>query len=509
MKRTLLAILALLLAALLAVPALAENAVVNTIELTNCYAYVNGPTGILVVQDGNTDTCVLMDSYGKILTPKSYADMMSAGNGVFEVKSNDGVNSCGVIDSNGVEVVPLQYGKTIVLNARWQIGAYLVEATADDFDYQLYDKTCYQAERYDIYYRGALVGTLARADYDSAEAYGDYLYVKSRDGRLTFYNKDLVPSGYQSEYFSGEYDISYDGGRALYWHKGSNQRAFVKGCTLTEDEVETSFALSDDSYYDLQGNLLFTLADPDWAIPDYQGEYARVFGDGKYGLIDKQGNVIVPCEYDSIDCDDAYLGAGYQMAVKDGKVGFFDANGKETCPFTYSAANAFTTTSSPFAALRDPSGSIIVLSGAVGELPERYSDIQLPNDNACPVFVAQNADGQVGVIDLKGNALIPFDSACPSVDDVSISNDGTVVAIRDAYRNCTVYTLSFDPPQPGDAPEAEVAEPGAPAADAGEIADKDALIAQQQAQIDALTAELDAAQARIAALESASADENP
>ena len=484
MKRTLLAILALLMAALLAIPAFAENAVVNTIELTNCYVYLDYQSGRLVVENYDTKTYVLMDSYGNTLTPKSYANM-SARSGMFMVESNEGVNDRGLVDSDGVEVIPLQYSNIIIVSNRWQIGEYLVDATVDNYDYKSNrGDAFYRVDHYDVYFRGTMVGTLTRTDYDHAHAYGDYLYLKSKDGKISFYNKDFVASGYQGNYYSGEYDTTYSGGKTTYWHKGSNQQAFVEGCTLTEDEVQTAIIESSSRFYDLQGNLLFTAPNPYDDIDSFRGDYARVKWDGKYGLIDKQGNEVVPCEYDSIDCSEVFLGAGYQIAVKDGKVGFFDVNGNETCEFKYSSAIASSTYYSPFTSLTDPEGNTIVLTGAVGELPERYSGSLLPSGDICPVFKAMNGDGVAGIVDVNGTVLVPF--AYDNLYALSFSKDGTVVVGSKGIRSYTVYTLSYDLPQPGDA-----------------------LIERLQARVAELKAELDAVQTRIAELEAASADENP
>lgn len=64
--------------------------------------------------------------------------------------------------------------------------------------------------------------------------------------------------------------------------------------------------------------------------------------DGKFGMVDKDGSVAVPFEYDYLglhDRDNPQLGRvddGYLFAYKDGKVGIIDVNHRIAVPFRYS-----------------------------------------------------------------------------------------------------------------------------------------------------------------------------
>ena len=517
MKKLILTVLALLIAVAFAVPAMAENAVVNTMQLTDCYVSLATASGRLVVQDSNTKKYTLMDSYGNALTTEPYTNMTTS-YGQFEVQVSDGLNNTGLLDVNGKQLIPMNYGDIVHVTDRWNLGVILEMATVDNYDYKSYSGDAfYKISQYDVYYYDKLVGTLARADFDYANGYGDYLYVKSKEGKISFYNKDFQRSSYESDYYSGEYDSQYANGQTNYWHKGSGQQAFVPGCTLTAEEVDRSICESSSRFFDLQGNLLFTAPNPYDYIDSFRGDYARVKWGGKYGLIDKQGNEVVPCEYDSIDCNTTYLAKGYQIAVKDGKVGFFDRNGNETTEFKYSAANASSTYYSSFTALTDLEGNNIVLTCAAGELPERYADISLPYNDTSRVFVAVNDAGQAGVVDIFGKALIPFDGTYTRLYDLNVSNDGTVVLGSNGSRTYTIYTIAYDdtvgaaPAQPapvvdngGDTPADAGSE--APAESESDSADVKALLAElalKDDQIAELQAQLAEAQARIAMLEAA------
>ena len=77
----------------------------------------------------------------------------------------------------------------------------------------------------------------------------------------------------------------------------------------------------------------------------------------------------------------------------------------------------------------------LLLSAAVGELPEHYADVDFPNYNGSMSFTATNASGEKGVIGLYGNTLIPFSEdnryVYPSVDGqvVVVSAPGSVYKI--------------------------------------------------------------------------------
>lgn len=60
--------------------------------------------------------------------------------------------------------------------------------------------------------------------------------------------------------------------------------------------------------------------------------------DGKWGIIDKSGNVVIPCKYDN-----EYLSFNEDLAAVelDGKWGFIDKSGKLVIPCKYEYAGGF------------------------------------------------------------------------------------------------------------------------------------------------------------------------
>ena len=140
------------------------------------------------------------------------------------------------------------------------------------------------------------------------------------------------------------------------------------------------------------------------------------------------------------------MSGGYQCVVKNGKVGFVDAQGNETTEFKYGKNSVFSSIRSLFAVANGVDRRAIIISAAIGELPNTYDKTSNPQDEACP-FLAVIDGGKAGVIDLWGNAVIPLDGAYDSVDDFQFSNDGTIVIGKIDYDNYTVYKIEQTAPE--------------------------------------------------------------
>lgn len=418
--------------------ALAASTLESSYTLEARDVVLNRTTSTLGVQDPETYAYRLLDREGNQLSDQTYG-YMSEQEGGFQVANEDGVNNFGLIDGNGALLIPMEYGDVEWVTDRWQLGVKLEEATSDNYDYRsLMGDGYYLISAVDVFYRGAKVGSLSRNDYGSVRAYGDYFCTRDKDGNYTFYDSAFQASPYEVEY-SEEFTDDYK--NDVVWHAGSNQQAFTAGCTLTPENVEKSIWNDNGIFLDLQGNEIFRASFD--SVRDYQGDYACVRAFGKYGLIDRQGNQILPFEYDEISCTDEYFVSGYQAVVKDGKIGYVDLNGNVTCPFVYSSSSA-KTWASPFNYLQDLDGSIIVLSAAVGELPTRYKGVSMGSGDGCVVMAVENADKQAGVIDLEGNEIVPLDGTYDSSYDFDLSFDGDTVVGSMGSRQYTVYLFSHD-----------------------------------------------------------------
>ena len=447
------AILAALLLVLATASAMGES---SYIDLEARDVVVNRNSETLGCRFAKSDYYCLIKPDGTKLTDELYRSISSISDYPFfkvEVDSEDGVHREGIIDDQGNVVVPAEYADVSLVSDRWAYGVKLTPSSADDKDYTYSnwstgEKSFFRIDNVDFYYRGQLAGTLERTNFNgNVTAYGDYITVTSQDRTRKFYNSGLIESPYQAEY-SGEYTTNYKDRVTHYTHNGTGQEAFVASCTLTADEVDKSIAYENESFRNLQGEELFKAQQNYDTVRDFNGDYAVVRKDSKSGVINKEGQEIIPLEYDEID---DYYGTlskyGIVEAKKDGKFGYLDANGNVTSEFKYS--DDIVRSYGPISKINDLDGSVIVLSGMIGELPEHYKDVDTSINSRA--FVAENEKGEHSLIDMSGEVLIPYTDA----NSITYNKDATVAVHRLDSGVYRIYTFSHDdaitaPAQQGD-----------------------------------------------------------
>ena len=396
---------------------------------------------------------MLANADGEILVPASeeYTEMYPySGYPFFRVEKNvpDGIHREGLIDGFGKVLVPPQYADVEIISERWQAGVKLTPSDADnkDYTYTNYstdEKSFYRIDTVDLYFDGAFVGTVTRAEYagNSSSAYGAYLCLKNVSGDRTFYDRNLQPSPYTVSY-SGEYDSQYSGGKTTYIHQGSGQIAFQPDCTLDPADLENPYLYDHGVVYDIRGTALFETKAYD-SIRQFNDGFAVTRMSSKEGLLSLDGREIIPAEYDDLgNYEEHPLRYGYISAVKDGKFGFLDAEGKISAPFTYSSD--VVRNYGTFGTVKDLDGSIIVISAAMGQLPEHYVDVTFPSSDGCMAFVAENAQDQSAVIDLYGTQLLPFSS---EYRYIYLTEDGTVALVYLGNHQYTVFQFEIVEPE--------------------------------------------------------------
>ena len=463
---------ALLCLALLSVSALADS----QISMINMDAYTlelgRNHSNLAFMPDRNSYYS-LINAQGEQLTDGQYTSIYPRSDYAFfkvEAKSEDGIHNDGIIDENGKVIVPPVYADVNVCSDRWATGIKLTPSSADEKDYTFTnystnEKTFWRIDTVDVFYMGELVGSLTRSDYSGTViTRGDYIAFQNRAKEYVFYNRQMQRSPIEAE-SSSEYVQKRVNGKYVYIHQGSGQQAFTEGCTLTPDEVDKSINYDRGVVYGLQGEVLFKAAQNYDTVNNYSGDYARVSMNRLRGLIDRQGNEVIPLEYDELgNYEPEYLKYGYISAVKDGKFGFLDAAGNVTCPFTY--PTEIVRNYGTFATIKNLDGKLIVLSAAVGELPEHYTDVSIPSSYGCRAFVATNDLNQYALIDIYGNTLIPFSDTYRSL---TVNRSGTVALGYRGSRNYDVIALDIqapgqqtepDPQPAANEEQAETREPG-------------------------------------------------
>ena len=396
-------------------------------------------SGRLIVSDGERNVKWLADAELNKLS-EEYAEVNDIAYGKFRFYTGSGLTSCGLMDADGNILVPAEYAdaRNIGDSDRWAAGFLLTDGTKDDYDYSTYglfvddsNRKYYCIDTVDIYYRSAKVATLSRSEWGDGIPYGDYLFLKDRNGGYAWYDKDFVKSNNRdlSEYF-------YDDDRNVI-HTASGQVAFCPECTLTEDNVRrTTWKSSDKKLLDLRGNELGDFS-AYFTISEGEGIISVSDENGKWGIADQTGKLIVPIIYDGIyDSEDSNR-LGWVRVVKDGKEGFVNlATGEET-GFVFEAFSG--SSSSGFLWKEDPDkGDYLLICAAAGEMPEHYLKVE---DKGLYMLVTK-ADETVRLIDINGKDVLPEGL----YDFVEYSKDGTLILTRtfDAEDKAvyTVYTVA-------------------------------------------------------------------
>ena len=391
---------------------------------------------------GNVAVCLKTGKY-QLFTPDLSTALSDPYDMMYLYSSTDDYikvirgGNVGMLAGDGRVLIPAKYGDVEYLSDRWAAGIALKPSTAENYDYSSSgsDKSYYLIDYVDFYYRGELAGSLPRMDWKSATAFGDYLAVENQAKDFFYYNKKMEKqervetllkqdlSFSRSEYFS-----DYKTG---VWHNGTNQKAFVPECTLTQDEVDKDLYYRDGELVDLQGNLVCRPEGCEPAGIYMSGPLVRVRNsDRKYGFIDLTGKQVVPCIYDNVENDaKAVASLGYAYAERDEKAGFVNVATGEEIGFEYSTK--LCKQYQGYLTITDLDGSLIVITAASGKLADRFAEFEAPRSYSCspnPLAVVQDAAGRIGVLNIRGEWVIPFEAGLEGRDRINTSFDGKTLA---------------------------------------------------------------------------------
>ena len=247
----------------------------------------------------------------------------------------------------------------------------------------------------------------------------------------------------------------------------SPQWDFVKwfndGCAMVFKGEVDDYGFADDGNYgfiDIEGN---TISDGWDDAKDFNEGYAAVKKNGKWGLIDSKGNLVIPCEkdmiydvnheramvfsgtlssygspekgyYSFIDMKNNTISEGWENAhgysdgyapvMKDGKWGFIDTEGNLVIPCEWDYCQSFSNgyVSVFRGELTDynyPDRGVYSFIDAEGNvLSEGWEDAGIFSDG----FAYVKENGKYGYIDVEGNLVIPC-----TWDDAYNFNDGVGV----------------------------------------------------------------------------------
>ena len=310
MKKIMVSLAAALLCLCLAVSALGEASLrqVNQFTVNGSADFVS-ETNLLSVGDYNGRALATLD--GTVLTEYLYKSFRYE-NGYITASLADGQWCDGVLTMDGQVVVPFEYGDIRPLSDVWVAAVRIsIGGTEDDHDYNIYGNTASKYGRIDtvdLYNvrEGKLMATLTRAEYLQAKASGEYLNVYNRTTEtVTQYDGAFQPLGTVKYIYSFPEEVTP--GYSFFYVDGKCGMKDAEGNVVLQAQYET--------IYDVRYGLV------------------RFRNDGKYGLADLNGNILVPAEYDGFESavgyypaeytDTPYALFGYAAVKLDEKVGYF------------------------------------------------------------------------------------------------------------------------------------------------------------------------------------------
>ncbi len=412
--------------------------------LENCYDVSTGYR-TFAVQDAGTGAYTIYDEEYQPINSEQYSfcsavrDACINGYDLYRVARESGMNIYGCVDGAGNTVIPLSYAKIEYLSDRWQYGIAVEKSDSSVSDFRDYDGNTYIVSYYDIYYRGAKVLTLSRSEFDgtnlSAYAFGDYLLLRDLDRTIHAYDKTGAVSNSGQIETASEYD-----GWKEYKHIPTGTSAFTPGCTLTSDEVKQDLMPDNGLYYDLQGNV-FPLNNSYSSVSRFEGNYARVERQGLCGLINRRGQEVIPCQFDSsrsYDWPAQMEKYGYAAASKDGKFCFVNSQGVITYQSPYDETIVKGSTGI-IRYVQDLTGEYILLTPEGGELSTRYSEYPQLFAGSKMAAVRED-DGSISLIDIDGNTVV--NQTISGSSTVYMSGAGNLFFVYTGSRQYAVYKIT-------------------------------------------------------------------
>ena len=333
----------------------------------------------------------------------------------FCVQEEEGLNKQALMDSSGQVVSDYAYDDFTSFGGRWVAAIALVNAQEGaEYDYtSSYGHLV--IDHVDLYLDGSLSATLDRASYRSAVAVDDYLVVSSRDqGVCNVYGADGAVNQIPTSYWSAddEYYSADDG--TLRFVNGA--QVGTADCPLTYDDVTNPYLVGADgvSIYDIYGTQVAVMGFQVNELKPFVGDYAVVWGKDsagelKYGVLDRDWNLVVPLEYDRIGADYSYAAfkQGYCYVEQGDKFGYLRADGSVAVPVEYSVSTQ-KFQGDLFCVVAGATGYQVV-SAASGLLDAVYSDVYTAcNGTYSPLLQAADANGLWGIVDWRGNTLVDF-----------------------------------------------------------------------------------------------------
>lgn len=176
-------------------------------------------------------------------------------------------------------------------------------------------------------------------------------------------------------------------------------------------------------------------------VDKFHGNYCKVFLNyGQCGLIDRDGNTILPCIYGELD----YPSEGRILVVKDGLYGYTDMQGNLVIEPQYPLAGTFHDGLAPVAVIIDSFFSACTFIDTLGNriLPPLYESVQPFNEGYAPVKRYQ----RWGMIDQSGKEVLTtrFEQITDNSYGIFFAGDSSGMALFDyTFRPLTPFVYTW------------------------------------------------------------------
>lgn len=400
--------------------------------------FIDG-TDLMYGEDSSTGAYRIIDINGQSLSQGIYQNIEYDSGWLKVSLASDG--ACGLLAMNGAQVIPCEYDTIVVLNEHWAAAYHLTPgATEEDSDFYGYDENSNRvyytiAEAVICHMTETEVSSvrLTRDQLADIEASDDYINVQDRtSGSITTYDSTFTAVA--------TVDRIYD---------------------FTGFSAE---GLAADMIHDQTGYSIYD--------EDFPDGYTRVSDDRNgslMGVVDMNGQVVLPVQYDRIDfysTDTQHFWANGYFCVKQGDLfGYVTAGGVVTCDIAYPSDNFYNWGMSARVKQSDGTYSIVAADGIV---TDGFEYLQQPSGGNGMFWITYNSESYgYDLLDWHGNKLLINQS------NVCMSTDGKYLLAREDYSSPRkLYGINGAAPEGGfvglaaQTPVTETPVPEAPATEA-------------------------------------------
>ena len=303
--------------------------------------------GFALVKNGKLSGCI--DTTGKEVVSCKYSEVLVAGDGLFAVKNKKGL--WGYVDMSGNEIIPFKYQKaygfndgfaSVQINGKWNYidiqGNYLNENTWYD-DACSFSEGCARVKKDGLYNFINKNGELISEDwYDMAHAYFSHglAGVKASYcwGYIDANGEEIVPLLYETATSFSENGVAIVSKGKYYLV--DTQGKFIFECPGEINTYHEGLArvsrIDGYNFIDCNGNLISDIC-YDYAYDFHEGLAAvKDRKSRKWGFIDTKGKIAIPCIYSFVE--DFINGSAIFGSYKSG-FGLINRNGEIIVPCQY------------------------------------------------------------------------------------------------------------------------------------------------------------------------------